>query len=60
MKSEPGVQFDFAFGMGIRRGEPEWKAQIEGFLDTHQGQITEILKAYNVPLLETGQQVVNN
>lgn len=60
MKSEPGVQFDFAFGMGIRRGEPEWKAQLEGFLDTHQTEIAEILKAYHVPLVEPGQQVVSN
>ena len=60
MKSEPGVQFDFAFGMGIRRGEPEWKAQIEGFLDTHQAQIAEILKTYNVPLVEGDQKVVSN
>ena len=60
MKSEPGVQFDFAFGMGIRRGEPEWKAQLEGFLDSHQAQITEILKTYNVPLVEGDQKVVSN
>ena len=60
MKSEPGVQFDFAFGMGIRRGEPEWKAQLEGFLDTHQTEIAEILKTYNVPLVEGDQKVVSN
>lgn len=60
MQSEPGIQFDFAFGMGIRRGEPEWKAQLEGFLDTHQAEITEILKAYNVPLLEGEPKVVSN
>ena len=60
MKSEPGVQFDFAFGMGIRRGEPEWKAQIEGFLDTHQAQIAEILKTYNVPLIDGVDKVVSN
>ena len=60
MKSEPGVQFDFAFGMGIRRGEPEWKAQLEGFLDTHQAQIAEILKTYIVPLVEGDQKVVSN
>lgn len=60
MKSEPGVQFDFAFGMGIRRGEPEWKAQLEGFLDTHKAQIAEILKTYNVPLVEGDQKVVSN
>lgn len=60
MKSEPGVQFDFAFGMGIRRGEPEWKAQLEGFLDTHQAQIAEILKTYNVPLVDGVDKVVSN
>ena len=60
MKSEPGVQFDFAFGMGIRRGEPEWKAQLEGFLDTHQAQIAEILKTYNVPLIDGVDKVVSN
>jgi len=60
MKSEPGIQFDFAFGMGIRRGEPEWKAQLEGFLDTHQAEIAEILKTYNVPLVEHEQKLVSN
>ena len=60
MKSDPGVQFDFAFGMGIRRGEPEWKAQLEGFLDTHQAQIAEILKTYNVPLIDGVDKVVSN
>ncbi|MHB8787632.1 MAG: quinoprotein dehydrogenase-associated putative ABC transporter substrate-binding protein [Thauera sp.] len=60
MKSEPGVQFDFAFGMGIRRGEPEWKAQLEDFLDTHQAQIAEILKTYNVPLIDGVDKVVSN
>ena len=60
MKSEPGVQFDVAFGMGIRRGEPEWKAQLEGFLDTHQAQIAEILKTYNVPLIDGVDKVVSN
>ncbi len=30
MKSEPGVQFDFAFGMGIRRGEPEVEGATRG------------------------------
>ncbi len=60
LKSEPGIQFDFAFGMGIRRGEPEWKAQLEGFLDTHQAQIAEILKTYHVPLVEGDAKVVSN
>ncbi|MDX5410259.1 MAG: quinoprotein dehydrogenase-associated putative ABC transporter substrate-binding protein [Thauera sp.] len=60
MKSEPGIQFDFAFGMGIRRGEPEWKAQLEGFLDTHQAEIAEILERYHVPLIDEPPKVVSN
>lgn len=60
MKSEPGVQFDFAFGMGIRRGEAEWQAQLEGFLDTHEAEIADILEAYHVPLVEPGQKLVSN
>lgn len=59
MKSEPGIQFDFAFGMGIRRGEPEWQQQIETFLDTHQAEIQEILKSYHVPLVDEEQRIVS-
>lgn len=60
LKSEPGIQFDFAFGMGIRRGEPEWQKQIEGFLDSHQDEIQDILKAYHVPLVELDQRTAAN
>ncbi len=52
MKSEPGVRFDFAFGMGLRRGEPEWQKQIEDFIDSHQAEIEQILGDYHVPLID--------
>lgn len=52
MKSEPGVKFDFEFGMGLRRGEPEWHKEIETFIDTHRDEIEEILKSYHVPLVD--------
>lgn len=51
MQSEPGVVFDYAMAMGVRYGEPEWKAQVQGLIDKHQGDIRAILKTYGVPML---------
>ncbi len=52
MTSEPGVKFDYAMAMGVRYGEPQWKARIEGLIGKLQPQILDILKGYGVPLLE--------
>jgi mxaJ protein len=52
MTPEPGVKFDYAMAMGVRYGEPQWKARIEGLISKLQPQIVDILKDYGVPLLE--------
>lgn len=52
LKSEAGVKFDFQYAMGVRYGEREWKAQIEGLIDKHRAEIDKILRDYGVPLLE--------
>ncbi len=52
MKSEPGLPFDFAIAMGVRRGEPKWKQQIEDLIARHRGEILAILRDYGVPLVE--------
>lgn len=52
MASEPGIQFDFAMGMGLRQGEGPWKAQLEAFIDGHQDQIRSILQDFAIPLVE--------
>ncbi len=52
LASEPGVKFDYAMAMGVRHGEPEWKAQIERLLESQAPQIRAILQDYGVPLLE--------
>jgi mxaJ protein len=52
LKSEPGVRFDFAIAMGVRYGEPAWKAQIEKLIDTNQDAIHAILGEYGVPLVD--------
>lgn len=52
LKSEEGVQFDYAMAMGVRYGEREWKQQIEGLISTKQADIQAILKEFGVPLLD--------
>jgi quinoprotein dehydrogenase-associated probable ABC transporter substrate-binding protein len=52
LKSEKGVKLDYAMGMGMRHGEPEWKQQIEGLIDAKQPEIQAILKEYGVPLVD--------
>jgi quinoprotein dehydrogenase-associated probable ABC transporter substrate-binding protein len=58
LKSEPGVRFDYAMAMGVRFGEPQWKATIEKLIADNQGALTNILRDYNVPLVdERGEPV---
>ena len=58
LKSEPGVKFDYEIAMGVRYGEPEWKASVQKLIGENQGAITAILREYNVPLVnERGEPV---
>jgi mxaJ protein len=52
LKSEPGVRFHFAIAMGVRYGEPQWKAQIEKLIDSNQEALHKILQEYDVPLVD--------
>ncbi len=52
LRSEPGVKFDYAIGMGVRYGEREWKETIEKLIAENQAAITQILRDYGVPLLD--------
>jgi mxaJ protein len=51
LKSEPGVQFDYAIAMGVRYGEPDWKQTVEKLITDNQAAITQILREYNVPIV---------
>ena len=58
LTSEPGVKFDYAIAMGVRYGEPEWKASVQKLIGANQDAITAILREYNVPLVnERGETV---
>ena len=58
LRSEPGVKFDYEIAMGVRYGEPEWKASVQKLIGENQAAITAILREYNVPLVdERGEPV---
>jgi len=58
LKSEPGVKFDYEIAMGVRYGEPEWKATVEKLIAENQAAITAILREYSVPLVnERGEPI---
>ncbi len=52
LMSRPGMRFDFAMAMGLRRGEKVWKMRIEKAIADNQQAIMDILKEYQVPLIE--------
>ena len=46
------VRLDFRMSMGLRRGEPVWKDQLNNLLKDQQPAIEAILMDYGVPLLD--------
>ena len=58
LKSEPGIRFDYEMAMGVRYGEPAWKATIEKLIADNQVALTGILRDYNVPLVDERGELV--
>jgi quinoprotein dehydrogenase-associated probable ABC transporter substrate-binding protein len=54
--SQGDVKMDYAIAMGTRRGEKEFKEQIEGALEKNQPEIKKILAEYGVPLVDETKQ----
>jgi quinoprotein dehydrogenase-associated probable ABC transporter substrate-binding protein len=52
LPSEPDVKFDYQIAMGVRFGEPKWKATVERLIDENRAGIEAILREYGVPLLD--------
>jgi quinoprotein dehydrogenase-associated probable ABC transporter substrate-binding protein len=53
LDSEPdSPRLDFRIAMGMRRGEPDWRHRINGALEKHRSEVTQVLVAYGVPLLD--------
>lgn len=52
LKDEPGApRMEYHIAMGVRANEPEWRRRINAAIGKRQGEITEILRDYGVPLL---------
>lgn len=52
LSSEDGVRLDYDIAMGVRFGEPEWKASVERLIAENQPVIERILRDYGVPVLD--------
>jgi mxaJ protein len=52
LNSEPGVRLEYEIAMGVRFGEPRWKASVERLIAENQTAIEQILRDYRVPLLD--------
>ena len=42
----------FSMGMGLRYGEPKWKATLQKLIDDNRSDIVAILKDFGIPLLD--------
>jgi quinoprotein dehydrogenase-associated probable ABC transporter substrate-binding protein len=56
LASEPGLPLAFEIAMGVRQGEPEWKATLDRLIADNQVQIDGILREYGVPLVDADGQ----
>lgn len=54
----PDVRMDYRISMGLRRGEPRWRATLNDFLARRQDDIEGILLDYGVPLLDAQGQPI--
>ena len=48
----------FSIGMGLRYGEPKWKATLQGLIDQNRNEIVAILKDFGIPLLDDNGQLI--
>ncbi|MCX7099304.1 MAG: quinoprotein dehydrogenase-associated putative ABC transporter substrate-binding protein [Methylococcales bacterium] len=56
MKSTPGIKFDYAMAMGVRKGDKAKKAQLDNLIDTKADKIQAIIGGYGVPLLPIAKE----
>jgi quinoprotein dehydrogenase-associated probable ABC transporter substrate-binding protein len=51
-KPDPTIRFDYEISMGLRQGEKEWQETLDQWIAGHHAEITQILTAYHIPLIE--------
>nr|WP_297462107.1 quinoprotein dehydrogenase-associated putative ABC transporter substrate-binding protein [uncultured Halomonas sp.] len=53
------TRLDYRITMGVRRGESQWQAWINDFIERRQDDINAILADYRVPLLDSHGQLID-
>jgi quinoprotein dehydrogenase-associated probable ABC transporter substrate-binding protein len=51
-KPDPQIKFDYEISMGLRQGEKDWQKTLDDWIAAHHTEITQILTAYHIPLIE--------
>jgi quinoprotein dehydrogenase-associated probable ABC transporter substrate-binding protein len=52
LRSEPGIQFEFAMAAGVRFGERESRALLEDLMSRTAAETSALLAEYHVPVIE--------
>jgi mxaJ protein len=52
LRSEPGIQFEFAMAAGVRFGERESRARLEDLMTRTAAQTSALFAEYHVPIIE--------
>jgi quinoprotein dehydrogenase-associated probable ABC transporter substrate-binding protein len=52
LRSEPGIQFEFAMAAGVRFGERATRAGLEDLMTRTAGETTALLAEYHIPVVE--------
>ena len=52
LRSEPGIQFEFAMAAGVRFGERESRARLEDLMARTVAETTALFAEYHIPIIE--------
>jgi quinoprotein dehydrogenase-associated probable ABC transporter substrate-binding protein/PQQ-dependent catabolism-associated beta-propeller protein len=58
LRSEPGIQFEFAMAAGVRFGEREARARLEELMARTAAETTALFAEYHIPLIEEPTELV--
>jgi quinoprotein dehydrogenase-associated probable ABC transporter substrate-binding protein len=52
LRSEPGIQFEFAMAAGVRFGQRESRAQLEDLMTRTAGETAALFAEYHIPIVD--------
>jgi len=58
LRSEPGIQFEFAMAAGVRFGERESRARLEDLMTRTAAETTALFAEYHIPIIEEPTELV--